>query len=309
MESNWLEDFISLAETRSFSRSAEQRHVTQSAFSRRIKSLEAWLGSNLIDRTTFPTSLTPEGEIFYARATEMLAQITDVRSLLQGRQPSSHAAVDFAVHHTLSLTYLPALMPRLKSACGLVNAKITTYNAHDAMVMLAEGGCDLFLGFHHPLRPLQLDAGRYEMIAIDSEMLYPYVGCNRNGKPDVVLPGDSNAALPYLSYTGNAYLGRIADLILSHAGESIRFERHLEADTAESLKMLAIEGLGLAFLPESVARQEIEQKRLARADLGQPEWSARMDICLYRTRPSAQRLGKPIVARLWDYLSANRRTA
>ena len=306
MESNWLEDFISLVETRSFSRSAEQRHVTQSAFSRRIKSLEAWLGTNLIDRTTFPTSLTPEGEIFYAKASDMLAQITDVRALLQGRQPSAHPSVDFAVHHTLSLAYLPGMMRKLNTGFGLMNAKIMTFNAHDAMVMLAEGGCDLFLGFYHPLRPLQLDSSRYEMIIIDSEMLYPYVRCDKNGKPDISLPG-SGLPLPYLSYTGNSYLGRIADLILSHAGETAYFEKHFEADTAESLKMLVLEGLGLAFLPESVAIDELRQKRLARADLGQPEWSVKMDICLYRVRPSTQRLGKPIVGRLWDYVSASRK--
>jgi hypothetical protein len=40
METKWLEDFVSLAETRSFSRSAQLRHVTQLAFSRRIQSLE-----------------------------------------------------------------------------------------------------------------------------------------------------------------------------------------------------------------------------------------------------------------------------
>jgi DNA-binding transcriptional LysR family regulator len=39
MESKWLEDFISLAETHSFNRSAQQRDVPQSDFSRRIKSL------------------------------------------------------------------------------------------------------------------------------------------------------------------------------------------------------------------------------------------------------------------------------
>ena len=40
MDTKWLEDFVSLAETRSFSRSAQLRHVTQPAFSRRIQALE-----------------------------------------------------------------------------------------------------------------------------------------------------------------------------------------------------------------------------------------------------------------------------
>ncbi|MBL9048416.1 MAG: LysR family transcriptional regulator, partial [Tabrizicola sp.] len=45
MDLNWLEDFLALAESRSFSRAAEVRGVTQSAFSRRIRALEDWLGA------------------------------------------------------------------------------------------------------------------------------------------------------------------------------------------------------------------------------------------------------------------------
>ena len=49
----WLEDFLALASTGNFSR-AEERHMTQPAFSRRIRALEEWLGVVLIDRTTHP---------------------------------------------------------------------------------------------------------------------------------------------------------------------------------------------------------------------------------------------------------------
>ena len=49
MEIKWLEDFVSLANTRSFSRSAVERRVTQSAFSRRIQQLEQWLGVPLVE--------------------------------------------------------------------------------------------------------------------------------------------------------------------------------------------------------------------------------------------------------------------
>ena len=74
METKWLEDFVSLAETRSFSRSAQLRHVTQPAFSRRIQALEAWAGTDLVDRSSYPTRLTPAGETFHAQALEILAR-------------------------------------------------------------------------------------------------------------------------------------------------------------------------------------------------------------------------------------------
>ena len=83
METKWFEDFISLAETRSFSRSAELRHVTQSAFSRRIQSLEAWAGVALVDRSSYPTALTPAGERLYGQALELLQSLQRARDALR----------------------------------------------------------------------------------------------------------------------------------------------------------------------------------------------------------------------------------
>jgi hypothetical protein len=83
METKWLEDFVSLAETRSFSRSAQLRHVTQPAFSRRIQSLEAWAGTILVDRSSYPTRLTPAGEILYDQSIELLQVLHTTRTLLR----------------------------------------------------------------------------------------------------------------------------------------------------------------------------------------------------------------------------------
>ena len=52
MELIWFEDYLALAETLNFSRAAELRHVTQPAFSRRIRALEGWIGTALFTRTT-----------------------------------------------------------------------------------------------------------------------------------------------------------------------------------------------------------------------------------------------------------------
>lgn len=83
METKWLEDFVSLAETRSFSRSAALRHVTQPAFSRRIQALEAWAGAMLVDRSTYPTALTPAGQILYEQALLMLQTLHHTRTRLR----------------------------------------------------------------------------------------------------------------------------------------------------------------------------------------------------------------------------------
>lgn len=302
METKWLEDFISLAETRSFSRSAELRHVTQPAFSRRIQSLEAWLGADLIDRTSYPTRLTPAGEVFYEQAMEMLGQINNARALLRSKRPAAQTAIDFAVPHTLSLTFMPKWMTELQEGFGPLHTRLIALNVHDAVMTMVEGGCDLLLCYHHPRQPVQLDASRYDMISLGSEALRAYARSDKSGVPQFLLPGTAKSPLPFLSYTSNAYLGRMVELILTDAKKPLHLEKRYETDMAEGLKMMALEGHGVVFLPESAVTREVKQKQLARADGGQTGWELDMEIRLYRERPSAQRPGKPIVSRLWEYL-------
>src|SRR5699024_11951572 len=80
LETKWLEDFVALANTRSFSSSARQRHVTQPAFSRRIRSLEQAVGVTLVDRSTTPVGLTPEGQLFLVTARNLVEQLSESRS-------------------------------------------------------------------------------------------------------------------------------------------------------------------------------------------------------------------------------------
>jgi len=302
MESKWLEDFISLAETHSFSRSAELRHVTQPAFSRRIQSLEAWLGADLIDRTSYPTRLTAAGEVFYEQALEMLGQINNARALMRGKRPTGLSTVDFAVPHTLSLTYVPRWIRVLENGFGPLNTRLLALNVHDAVMAMVDGGCDLLLCYHHPRQPVQLDTGRYDLITLGSEVLRAYAHCNKAGVPDYAFPGSASAPLPFLSYTSNAYLGRMVELILADSKKPLYLEKRYETDMAEGLKMMALEGHGVAFLPESAVTREVKLKQLASVDQGAPEWEATMEIRLYRERPTVQRPGKPVVARLWAYL-------
>lgn len=304
METKWLEDFISLVETNNFSRSAALRHVTQPAFSRRIQSLENWLGTDLIDRTSYPTRLTPAGIVFYEQALEMLSKINGAREMLRTKRAAAQTSIDLAVPHTLSLTFVPKWLTRLEADFAPIRSRLMALNVHDAVLQLVEGGCDLLLCYHHPRQPVQLDPGRYDMLVLGRESLRAYARCDKNKMPEFTLPGSKRTPLPFLSYTNNAYLGRMVELILNDARTPLHLEPHYETDMAEGLKMMALEGRGIAFLPESAVTRELKQKQLARAGGDTSDWEIEMEIRLYRERPSATRRGKPIVDRLWEFLEA-----
>ena len=75
---SWLDDFLALAESGNFSRAAEERHMTQPAFSRRIRALEEWLGTELFDRSSQPARLTAAGEWFRDIARELMARVARI---------------------------------------------------------------------------------------------------------------------------------------------------------------------------------------------------------------------------------------
>ena len=207
METKWLEDFVSLAETRSFSRSAQLRHVTQPAFSRRIQALEAWAGLDLVDRSSYPTRLTPAGETFHSQALEILGSLQATRNMMRGHQVAGQDMIEFAVPHSLAFTFFPHWVMDLRRRFGAVKSRLIALNVHDAVLRLVEGSCDLLIAYHHPSQPLPLDANRYEMVSLGEEVVAPWVKPDADGAPRFRLPGRAGQPLPYLGYAPGAYLG------------------------------------------------------------------------------------------------------
>jgi LysR family transcriptional regulator, hypochlorite-specific transcription factor HypT len=282
MELKWLEDFLQLVETGSFSRAAHRRYVTQPAFSRRIRALEEWLGAELIDRTCYPTKLTRAGEQFRDRAAAIVRQSLDAKAFARGLQSAPSDTILFAAPHTLSLTFFPRWISTLSKQIGRIRAKLLASNVHDGVMSLVEGNCDLLLCYHHPNQPVQLDDDRYEMKVIGTETISPFCKSDASGKSSVALPGDERTPIPYLSYAPQAYLGRMVELILQQSPTRANLECVYENDMSEALKVMMLNGHGMAWLPESTVTRELKSKRVARCGSG--HWTGTMEIRLYRER-------------------------
>ncbi len=296
METKWLEDYLSLVESRSFSRSAEARHVSQPAFSRRIRSLESWLGVDLIDRTTYPLRLTKAGDTFHASAQELLAAIHQSRADVLGRKGLPKDTIRFALPHTLALTFFPKWLAQIEVGFGQLSSRLTATNVHDAVMSLVEDTCDLLICYYHPQQPVRLDPGLYEHARLGTERLAPYSSVDKKGRPRFELPGKPDKPQPYLAYAPNAYLARMAELILSDTGPKTHLHKRYETDMAEGLKVMALEGHGIAFLPDSAVVRELQQNTLALA--GPVAYSLEMEVRIYCSRANRS----PYLAKLWEHI-------
>ena len=76
MNRNQLKYFVAAAESRSFTKAAEQFYISQTAITQQIRLLEEALGCPLFDRSTRPVSLTPAGTIFLREAKGILERMS-----------------------------------------------------------------------------------------------------------------------------------------------------------------------------------------------------------------------------------------
>ncbi|MDB5646739.1 LysR family transcriptional regulator [Methylobacterium sp.] len=274
MELKWLEDFLSLARTRSFSRSAEARHVTQSAFSRRIRALELWLGVDLVDRSTYPTTLTPEGRRFRDTAEESVRVLLGARADLRSGLESAEPLVRIAGLHTLALTFFPGWFRDIARRTGPISTRLLPDDFHDCLQALVEGGSDFLLTFHHPSVPIPLDPDLYPHRTVGTDALVPV------HSPDLVPPEDGRP-LPRLAYGRDSFLGRVSLFAQGEHGLAAGPVAHANP-MAEALKCMALEGHGLAFVPRSLVARELAEGRLVGAGPDLP-----LEIRLYRNGAKA----------------------
>src|ERR1700761_4915203 len=136
MEIKWIEDFVALAQHQSFSRAAEERHVSQSGFSRRIQALEQWVGADLIDRSGYPPSLTDAGRLFREAAEEVLLKLYDVRAVIRDDRRAPGAGLQIAAGHTIALNFLSTWLAALPAEFREARMRVLPTNVHDSILML-----------------------------------------------------------------------------------------------------------------------------------------------------------------------------
>ncbi len=174
MDLIWLEDFLAIAEDRGFSRAAERRHVTQPALSRRIASLEKWLGTPLFERSSHTLKLTQAGETFRHTAEDVL------RRILAGRQEALEVArlkaetIYVAATHALSQTFFPEWIRHAETNGPGAAIQLVAANFAACEKLLLDAQAQFLLGAlssvdHEPagFRSLSQDRSRYGRAGAD----------------------------------------------------------------------------------------------------------------------------------------------
>jgi DNA-binding transcriptional LysR family regulator len=286
----WLEDFVALASTGNFSRAAEERHMTQPAFSRRIRALEEWLGVVLVDRTTHPAVLTEAGEWFRSVAQDTLARVAQMPDEARAIADATSATLRIASTHALSFTFLPSWLRSLELRTPMGPVQLASDVLQQCEALLVQGRVQFLLCHAQPQVPTPLDSANYRSAAVGADELVPVSSPNANGEPAFALDG-GDSRIPVLAYSAESGIGRLVRALMGPALQTIHADVVFTAHLASVLRTMALDGRGVAWLPRTLIADDLAARRLVAA--GGAAWSIPVDIRLFRQQgpmhPAAER--------------------
>jgi DNA-binding transcriptional LysR family regulator len=167
MDLNALKIFLSVAQERSFSRSAAKVHRTQPAVSQAIRRLELELGEQLFDRSSKTGTLTEAGRMLqnYGQRLVRLAEETEsaVRDLRDLRRGRVLVGANEAAVHTL----LPVIA-RFRQRYPDIAIDVRRVPARQIAVEVQQGSLDFgALTFHPPeVGLLEVPVGSDELVLL-----------------------------------------------------------------------------------------------------------------------------------------------
>lgn len=138
-----LKLFLHLAESRHFGRSAKAMHVSPSTLSRQIQRLEETIGQPLFLRDNRTVQLTDAGTQLKAFAQQTLLQYQQLRHALGQHGPSLSGELRLFCSVTAAYSHLPPILDRFRARHPLVEIKLTTGDAADAVNKVQSNEADL----------------------------------------------------------------------------------------------------------------------------------------------------------------------
>ncbi len=276
MQLDWLEDFLTLAEERNFSRAAQRRNITQPAFGRRIRSLEQWVGTPLFTRTTAGTALSPAGEQFQNYARVSVRDLYRARASALEVADQAEAVLTVAATHALSFSFFPRWIVE-HAPHEPINLKSDSLQACERMMQ--RGEASFLLSHHHRLLETSLDAQDFVRVEIGSDLLVPICQPDDAGQPRWTLVQDE---IPYLAYSAESGLGRILRADWAARGVKPPLGTVLQSRLAAALLSMAIDGAGVAWVPLSLASSALAAGKITYA----ADETYRTEISITLARPT-----------------------
>jgi DNA-binding transcriptional LysR family regulator len=284
MDTRQLKSLIAIASHGTFARAAEVVHLTPSAVSQQIQSLEQELNVRLFERSSRPPKLTPQGMQVLEMARDMLRLAEDTRASLQGERISGTLMLGSVRSSALDL--LPAAIVRMRTLYPELKTNLRVSLSSTLITDVASGRLDAAVVAEHVSIPPSL---RWSPFLREPLLLIAPAGTPLGD------PRDLMATLPFIRFRSAVPLANLIDTEISRMG--ITTNDIAEIDTIGSIMTCVRQGMGISVVPH-LALQGAGEDVLMRLPFGNPQVERQIGIVERLISPRGD-----IIARLHEVLA------
>lgn len=292
MDLRQLENFITVAEERHFTRAAERLFISQSGLSASVRALEKELGAELFIRNTRRVELTEAGRALLDESRRTLASVAAARDAVAAVQGLRRGSLGVGAEQCLGIVDVPAELARFHAAYPGVELRLQQAGSGDLIeaVRLAE----LDLAFvAEPPQPV--DGVKFIQLATEQMMLICPPRHRFADRESV--DWEEMAEATFVDFHRSWASRQMTDRGFATAGVARRVGS--EVNDVHTLIDLVARGLGIAVVPGPVTRKKIAE-RLAKVPLaaGAPSWKIAVAVPDGRTSLAAEAFLGPVRERL-----------
>ncbi|WP_059412055.1 LysR family transcriptional regulator [Cupriavidus basilensis] len=266
-----LRAFVALVAHRNFTRAAQACHLSQSAFSALIQTLEEQAGTRLFERTTRHVELSVEGRRFEEVAARLLADFETAFAELRDHAERRKGRVSVAALPSLAAGDLPPLLAAFHQRYPGIAIELFDLLADGCIDMVRRGRADFALApapaQDGDLRVEPLVADRFHLVCPADHPL----ARRRRVAPQAL------AGLPFIQLSRTSSVRQHLDAAL----HPLKLNGVMEVEHLATVAALVAAGLGVTVVP-ALALFQFQQESLAIRPLQLP--SLVRDICLVRLR-------------------------
>jgi DNA-binding transcriptional LysR family regulator len=305
MDFTWFHDLGHLARTGNFSQAAGMSNISQPALSRRIQSLEGWVGVPLVDRSKQPVRLTAAGTQILEAGQQALARLESERSqILDAQSLPDKYVVTFGAQHSIGWRFYPSWLQAFEKAYGPILSRLRADDLPNCMRDLRDGQVDFVIAYQSARAGADTDRGTAggnggeaeSSLVIGHDRLVPVCKPLSNGMPMFDLNLEA-VEMPFLRFGDGAPIGQHLEPLLKSEGLYSKLRTVYENSMAGALRIRARDGTGVAWLPKSLVAPDLDAGFLVRT--GDPGWDVELEIRLHQRREHSNHLTRAI----WSFLA------
>ncbi len=294
MDIRWLEDFLALAELRNFTRAAEYRNVSQAAFSRRIQSLEHWLGAKVVIKGVTPVRLTDAGKELRDTAEFAVGRLLETRSSIRAQQFDVMSRIRIAMPNVLARSEFRQVLGIIGESSP-ASFSVTVGNTAEVIQRYLARDADILFAHDCPSAPPPESLEGHDRLVIRRDRFAPYAVNDPAKREKFGFPGTAQAPFPLVAYDHRAYFARLFEQVLERAEILPSYRLKVQCDMSDVLKEIIVAGHGVGWLPESAVDTASAQ---IISPIGSPDWWLDLDICAFRPKSAVS----PEIDTLWRAL-------